>query len=195
MSTFLFVGLGNHGSKYQKTFHNAGFICVEQILSSGAKSFNAIENQWLEKYSGLHNSLAIASDKIIFIKPQTYMNNSGICVTQFKNFFKVENDNIFVFHDDIDLKSAQIKFKKGGGHAGHNGLKSLDAHIGNDYHRIRIGVGRPPEGFDVANFVLSQMKDGEIDAIERISNLISNNLIFLLEKKFSLLQEKINSNF
>ena len=69
----------------------------------------------------------------------------------------------------------QIKFKKGGGHAGHNGLKSLDAHIGNDYHRIRIGVGRPPEGFDVANFVLSQMKDGEIDAIERISNLISNN--------------------
>ena len=109
--------------------------------------------------------------------------------------FKIENENIFVFHDDIDLKPAQIKFKKGGGHAGHNGLKSLDAHIGNDYHRIRIGVGRPSEGFDVANFVLSQMKESEIYAIERISNLISNNLIFLLEKKFSLLQEKINSNF
>ena len=195
MSTFLFVGLGNHGSKYEKTFHNAGFIFVDKILLSSVKSLKYIHNQWIEKYSGLHNSLTIGSDKIIFVKPQTYMNNSGICVTQFKNFFKIDNDNIFIFHDDIDLKPAQIKFKKGGGHAGHNGLKSLDAHIGNDYHRIRIGVGRPSEGFDVANFVLSQMKESEIYAIERISNLISNNLIFLLEKKFSLLQEKINSNF
>ena len=195
MSTFLFVGLGNYGTKYEKTFHNAGFICVEQILINSVKSLNATSNHWVEKYSGLYNSLAIGSDKILFIKPQTYMNNSGTCVTQFKNFFKIDNDNIFIFHDDIDLKPAQIKFKKGGGHAGHNGLKSLDAHIGNDYHRIRIGVGRPSEGFDVANFVLSQMKESEIYAIERISNLISNNLIFLLEKKFSLLQEKINSNF
>ncbi len=191
MSTFLFVGLGNHGSKYEKTFHNAGFICIEQILEALAKS----QIQWLEKYSGLHCTISVGRDKIIFIKPQTYMNNSGICVTQFKNFFKIDNDNIFVFHDDIDLKSTQVKFKKGGGHAGHNGLKSLDAHIGNDYHRIRLGVGRPPEGFDVANFVLSQMKNDEIYAIEKISNLILNNLIFLLEKKFSLLQEKINSNF
>lgn len=191
MSTFIFVGLGNYGLKYEKTFHNAGFICIEQILHCSAKS----QMQWLERYSGHHCTITIGIDKIIFIKPQTYMNNSGICVTQFKNFFKIDNDNIFIFHDDIDLKSGQVKFKKGGGHAGHNGLKSLDAHIGNDYHRIRLGVGRPPEGFDVANFVLSHMKNDEIIAIEKISNLISNNLLFLLEKKFSLLQEKINSNF
>ena len=123
------------------------------------------------------------------------MNNSGICVTQFKNFFKVDNDNIFAFHDDIDLKFGQVKFKTGGGHAGHNGLKSLDAHIGNNYHRVRIGIGRPPEGYDVANFVLSKMKLDEIQSIKAISNLILKNITFLLEKKISILQEKINSNF
>ncbi len=192
MSTFIFVGLGNYGNQYRDTFHNAGFIAIDEILLQSSPSH---QSGYLEKYSGLYSINSINGNKILFIKPQTYMNNSGICVTQFKNFFKVDNDNIFAFHDDIDLKFGQVKFKTGGGHAGHNGLKSLDAHIGNNYHRVRIGIGRPPEGYDVANFVLSKMKLDEIQSIKAISNLILKNITFLLEKKISILQEKINSNF
>lgn len=169
----LFVGLGNYGEMYQKTLHNAGFIILDKIL-------HATNNKpiWQEKFSGLCYSGSFFGIKTLFVKPQTYMNNSGICVSQFKNFYKVENDSIFVFHDDIDLKPMQIKIKNGGGHAGHNGLKSLDAHIGKDYHRIRIGVGRPEHKDDVSNFVLSNFTveglQNITDSIPTVINLVND---------------------
>ncbi len=193
MSTIIFAGLGNFGTKYENTFHNAGFLCLDSIFS-GLSSLS-YQSNWLEKYSGLYAVLPCNGYKILFIKPQTYMNNSGVCVAQFKNFFKIPNENIFIFHDDLDLKFCQIKTKNGGGNGGHNGLKSIDANIGNDYNRIRIGIGRPTGEYDVANFVLSLMKNDQIDAINSISNLIIKNIIFLLEKKFSIFQENMNSNF
>ena len=182
----LFVGLGNYGTEYTDTLHNAGFItvdCISQQMGLG--------ESWKEKFSGLYRTTEIHGYKVIFVKPQTYMNNSGTCVAQFKNFFKIQNNNIFVFHDDIDLQMGQIKIKTGGGNGGHNGLKSLDAYIGNDYHRIRFGVGRPQNKQDVSSFVLSSFKDEDLKQIKTISNLFCKNIIFLLEKQFSKLKNNI----
>lgn len=183
----LLVGLGNYGLQYENTIHNAGFIFIDGIL----RKINS-STTWNEKYSGLYVAENFQGKKIIFIKPQTYMNNSGVCVAQFKNFYKIQNDGIFVFHDEIDLPMGKIKVKTGGGNAGHNGLKSLDAHIGNDYHRIRIGVGRPPnKEQEVGNFVLSKFSENDLEHIKDISNIFFlQNMIFLLEKQFSKLHFK-----
>ncbi len=182
----MIIGLGNFGNRYAYTLHNAGFIAVDCINNKLNPT-----NSWAEKFSGLHSVWNYKSGKILFVKPQTYMNNSGICVSQFKNFYKVENDNIFVFHDDIDLQAGQIRIKTGGGHGGHNGLKSLDAHIGNNYHRIRIGVGRPTHKEDVSNFVLSNFDDNNLKHIYTILNLFCDNINFLLEKQFSRLKNEL----
>lgn len=167
---FLFIGLGNYGTTYQSTLHNAGFIVIDQILHT-----TGIAPEWREKFSGLFCVGEIFGTKTLFIKPQTYMNNSGICVSQFKNFYKIENNHIFVFHDDIDLKPMQIKIKQGGSHAGHNGLKSLDSYIGQNYHRIRIGIGRPASKEDVSNFVLSKFTNQEL---QNLTNEVSSIINF-----------------
>ena len=182
----IIVGLGNVGSKYAYTLHNAGFIAIEYINSKLNPN-----NTLVEKFSAIYAVCNYKLEKILFIKPQTYMNNSGVCISQFKNFYKIENDQIFVFHDDIDLQPGQIKIKTGGGHGGHNGLKSLDAHIGNNYHRIRIGVGIPIHKEDVSNFVLSNFDDNNLKEIYTILNLFSDNINFLLEKQFSHLKNEI----
>lgn len=180
MSVVLFVGLGNHGEKYKNTIHNAGFIAIDVILRE-----LEIQPNWREKYSGLYITGNIDGTKIIFVKPQTYMNNSGICVIQFKNFYKIDNDDIFVFHDDIDLEPGQIKFKTGGGNGGHNGLKSLDSHIGNGYHRVRFGVGKPIIKDDVSDYVLSSLKPENTKEIEEQAKKIVKNIVFFLAKQFS----------
>lgn len=183
---FLIVGLGNYGEKYAHTLHNAGFLAID-CIHNGMN----LNNAWSEKFSGLYSAGSYQSHKIIFIKPQTYMNNSGVCVSQFKKFYKIDNDDIFVFHDDIDLQTGQIKIKTGGGHGGHNGLKSLDAHIGNNYHRIRIGVGRPLHKDDVSNYVLSNFKESNFKEINTISYLFFKNINFLLEKQFSRFKSEV----
>lgn len=182
---FCFVGLGNFGKKYENTVHNAGFITVEGILGSLKISPN-----WKEKFSGLFCFEEINGNKILFIKPQTYMNNSGVCVSQFVNFYKIPINNVYIFHDEIDLPKFKVKIKTGGGNAGHNGLKSLDSHIGKNYHRIRIGVGKPQHKEDVSNYVLSTLKSEEIDELYSISNLFFKNINFLLENNFFALNKK-----
>ena len=187
MANFLFVGLGNYGQKYEKTIHNAGFIAIDVI----ANALNASES-WKEKYSGLYKTAEFDGHKIMFVKPQTYMNNSGICVAQFKNFYKFEINNIFVFHDDIDLRPNQIKFKTGGGNGGHNGLKSLDSHIENNYHRVRIGVGKPSlPMINISNYVLSSLDNDNFKFIEDCAKKIVKNMNFFLEKQFSRVNERL----
>ncbi|MFT4967365.1 MAG: PTH1 family peptidyl-tRNA hydrolase [Candidatus Deianiraeaceae bacterium] len=180
----LIVGLGNTGSRYEYTLHNMGFIIVDHIVK-----YIKPNHTWAKKFSGEYSMYEHNNKKIMFLKPTTYMNNSGICVAQYKNFFKIQSDEIFVFHDDIDLKVGQVKIKTGGGNGGHNGLKSLDAHIGCNYHRIRIGIGRPQHKDDVSNFVLSKFQSENLEQVHTISNLFRENITFLLEKKFSLLKD------
>ena len=187
MASYLFVGLGNHERKYDNTIHNAGFIAIDAIINE-----LKVNDLWKEKYSGLYKTIEIGEDKIMFVKPQTYMNNSGICVAQFKNFYKFEINNIFVFHDDIDLQPKQIKFKTGGGNGGHNGLKSLDQFIGNNYHRIRFGVGKPTGQIDISNYVLSRLDKDSCHFIEEMSCKIIKNINFFLEKQFSRVKENLH---
>lgn len=145
----IWVGLGNPSKKHEKQRHNVGFMAVDEIASE--YSFGS----WREK---MHAHIAegeISGQKIMLVKPQNFMNRSGISVSQISKFYKISETSIYVFYDDIDLKSGQIKVKIGGGHGGHNGLRDIDQHIGKEYWRIRIGIGRPHEKALVHNWVLN----------------------------------------
>jgi len=153
----LIVGLGNIGDKYQLNRHNVGFLAVDYLVNE----FNA------SKISFSKGDLFKAKD-FLFLKPSTFMNNSGESVSLVKNFYKIDNEDIIVIHDDIDLKLGALKFKRGGSSGGHNGLKSIDKDIGNDYYRVRIGVGRPEKKEEVVNYVLSDFSKDEFECIKTI---------------------------
>ena len=145
----IWVGLGNPSKKHEKQRHNVGFMAVDEIASE--YSFGS----WREKMNAHIAEGKISGQKIMLVKPQTFMNRSGISVSQISKFYKISENSIYVFYDDIDLKSGQIKVKIGGGHGGHNGLRDIDQHIGKEYWRIRIGIGRPHEKALVHNWVLN----------------------------------------
>jgi PTH1 family peptidyl-tRNA hydrolase len=154
----LIVGLGNIGKEYQLNRHNVGFLAVDYLIDT----FN------VSKISSKFKGELFKSDKFLFLKPSTFMNLSGESVVLVKNYYKIENDDIIIIHDDIDLNLGALKFKKGGGHGGHNGVKSIDKHIGIDYYRIRIGVGRPEKKEDVVKYVLSNFKKEEFECINTL---------------------------
>lgn len=152
----LIVGLGNYGRQYQHTRHNIGWDTFLEL------SF-ANELRWQEKFKGHYAVYTHKSDKIYFLKPQTYMNLSGESVIALVQFYKLELENIFIVHDELDLPYGTIAFKKGGGLAGHNGLKSIAQHLGTtEFKRIRIGIGRPIHG-SVSDWVLSSYAGEEKD--------------------------------
>lgn len=144
----LFVGLGNPGAKFARNRHNVGFMALDQIAADHAFS------PWRSKFDGLICEGRLDTDKITLFKAQTYMNNSGHPVGQVLRFFKLDSTDITVFHDEIDLAPGKCRLKNGGGHAGHNGLRSLHNHIGPHYSRVRIGVGHPGHRDKVAGYVL-----------------------------------------
>ncbi len=158
----LIVGLGNIGKEYEKTRHNIGFIAIDEILN---------DLNYSEINKPQFKGTLYKSGNYLFLKPSTYMNLSGESVGAVKNFYKIDNDDIIVIHDDLDLKLGALRFKKGGGHGGHNGLKSIDSHIGNSYHRIRIGIDRPEEKDKVIDFVLGKFNDEEL---EKLSKTLEN---------------------
>jgi PTH1 family peptidyl-tRNA hydrolase len=154
----LVVGLGNPGKKYELNRHNVGFLAVDYLINK----FNA------SKISSKFKGELFKSNEYLFLKPTTYMNLSGESVKEVKNFYKIDNDDIIVIHDDIDLKLGALRFKKGGSSGGHNGLKSIDKNIGNDYWRVRIGVGRPERKEEVINYVLSDFSKDEFECIKKL---------------------------
>ncbi len=158
----LLVGLGNPGQKYLKNRHNIGFTAIEKIASYYKFS------KFQKKFRGKISEGKISGQKIIMLKPETFMNESGIAVQAIKSFFKINCKKIVVLHDDIDLALYQIKIKCGGGHAGHNGIKSIDKLIGKEYWRIRLGVGRPEEKEQVNKYVLSNFQDSEEEKYDAI---------------------------
>lgn len=144
----LIIGLGNPGSKYHNTRHNIGWDVFEEL------SFSS-ELKWNEKFKGHYSVYQNRDEKIFFLKPQTFMNLSGESVQPLMTFFKIPLENILVIHDELDLPFGTLAFKKGGGLAGHNGLKSIAQVLGSqDFRRVRLGIGRPVHG-DVSNWVLS----------------------------------------
>ena len=155
----LIVGLGNIGEKYQLTRHNIGFLVIDEITKN--LSTSNINNPNFQ-------SSLLKSGYNLFSKPTTYMNNSGLAVHAIKEYYKIDLENIIVIHDDLDLPFGTVKFKIGGGHGGHNGLRSLDAHITKEYIRVRIGIGKPADKTDVANYVLSNFSKEELNKLTDI---------------------------
>lgn len=172
---FLIVGLGNPGDIYEKTRHNAGFMAVDFI--SNRHNFS-----WSHK-SKLNADIAtgiIGDHKIVLCKPTTFMNLSGNAVLPVMSYYKILRKNLIVIHDDIDLDLGELKCKTGGSAAGHNGLKSIDGVIGQDYCRVRVGVGRPDRArVDTADYVLGRFSNGELISMQHKYEVISQNIELL----------------
>lgn len=156
----LFVGLGNPGSEYARNRHNVGFMAVDLIAE--AHRFGP----WKRKFQGYAADGEIGGEKVLLLKPETYMNESGRSVGEAARFLKIAEADIVVFYDEIDLAPGKLKVKTGGGNAGHNGLRSISAHLGNEYVRVRIGVGHPGVKELVARWVLSDFTKADQDWLE-----------------------------
>lgn len=157
---FLVVGLGNPGAQYTNTRHNVGFMAVDTLVGDDAI--------WRNEKNALTARVEIDGRRVIFVKPQTFMNNSGIAVQALMTFYKIPLENIIVIHDDMDIPVGDCREKIGGGSAGHNGIKSIDAHVGREYRRIRIGISHPRD-FDLpmepADWVLGKFGAVQMDLV------------------------------
>ena len=156
----LLVGLGNPGGKYEQNRHNAGFMAVDAIASY----YNA--PSWRKRFQGGATEVEIGGQKCLLLKPTTYMNESGRAVAEAVRFYKVAPGDVIVFHDELDLEPGKIRVKTGGGHAGHNGLRSISAHIGNEFRRVRIGVGHPGNREVVVHYVLHDFARADREWLE-----------------------------
>ena len=164
--TALVVGLGNIGSKYDKTRHNVGFACADAFVK--AEEFDA----WIEKkdLKCLYSSKMLGSTRVIVIKPTTLMNLSGEAVQEAMHYFKVELNRVIVIHDELDIPFGQLRMRTGGSDAGHNGIKSVTQHAGEGYARIRVGIGpKTPEGIDSAKFVLQRFSESELKEMKALT--------------------------
>ncbi|MEL6643841.1 MAG: aminoacyl-tRNA hydrolase [Pseudomonadota bacterium] len=169
----LFVGLGNPGAKYAQNRHNVGFMALDQI--AGDHGFGP----WRSKFQGQMSEGRLGSEKVVLLKPETFMNLSGQSVGEAMRFFKLEPGDITVFHDEIDLAPGKLRVKSGGGHAGHNGLRSLHAHIGPEYQRIRIGVGHPGHKDAVPGYVLRDFAKADQDWLDDLLRGIGDGAVSL----------------
>ncbi len=171
----LIVGLGNPGPDYARNRHNVGFMAADAIVRRHRFS------PWRAKFAGAFAEGELAGDRVLVLKPMTYMNESGSSVAQAARFFKVPIEDIIVLHDEIDLAPGRVRVKKGGGHAGHNGLRSIDDHLGSDFNRVRIGVGHPGDPDRVADYVLSDFSKAEYqDWVEKLIEVLAERIPLLL---------------
>ncbi|MCH1541994.1 MAG: aminoacyl-tRNA hydrolase [Alphaproteobacteria bacterium] len=153
----LFVGLGNPESKYAKNRHNIGFMAIDALAAAyGFGDFR-------EKYHGLLAEGQIGTQKVLLLKPQTFMNKSGVSVSEAVNFFKLDGSQIIVFYDELDLPPGKLRMRRGGGFAGHNGLRSINAHMGADFRRARLGIGHPGDKAKVNSHVLGDFAKADAD--------------------------------
>ncbi len=178
---WLLVGLGNPTTRYENTRHNIGFRVIDKLISN----FEARDISKNSFYGNLYKS-----NQLLFLKPTTYMNLSGKSVIAVKNFFKIDIENIIIIHDDIDLPFSALRIKRGGGHGGHNGLKSIDKAIGKDYIRVRMGVGKPEYRNQVIDFVLSNFSDDEEKIMDKWIGYTVNTVNELQKKSLEEVKSK-----
>ena len=183
----LFVGLGNPTPDSENNRHNVGF----KIIDSINKKFGLSKQK--PKFKGLLTTGNIGNEKVYAIKPLTFMNNSGICIREVIEYFKINLEDIIVFHDDLDVEFGKIKTKFSGSSAGHNGIASIDKFVGKDYSRVRVGIGKPKKNIEVADYVLQNFDEDEIDRIEKISGNITDSISILIEKKLDLFSSTVNN--
>jgi peptidyl-tRNA hydrolase, PTH1 family len=179
---YLIAGLGNPGDQYKNTRHNIGFLVIQKITRNLVTT-NINNPNFQAKVQKYFSNL--------YVQPQTFMNASGVAIVSIVKYYNIINENIIVIYDDLDLPFGTIKFKIDGGHGGHNGLRSIDSHIGRDYIRIRIGIGKPNVKEDVSNYVLSDFSKEEFLQL----NQIINHVIQAIEALKILSLEEVKSKF
>ena len=183
----LLVGLGNPNPNNTNNRHNVGFYVIDEIN----QKFKLSKQK--PKFKGLLTTGKIGDKKVYAIKPLTFMNNSGICIRELIEYFKIEADNVIVFHDDLDIDFGKIKTKFGGSSAGHNGIESIDKFIGKDYSRVRIGIGKPKDKISTSDYVLNDFSEEEMENLEIITNNILDSLSILIDKKLDLFSSTVNN--
>ena len=183
----LFVGLGNPTPDSYNNRHNIGFKIIDALNDK----YNLSKQK--PKFKGLLTTGNIGDKKVYAIKPLTFMNSSGICIRELIEYFKIDAQDVIVFHDDLDIDLGKIKTKFGGSNAGHNGIASIDKFIGKDYSRVRIGIGRPDPKISVSEFVLMDFNDEEIETMDLIIQNIVNSIAILLDKKLDLFSSTVNN--
>ena len=183
----LFVGLGNPTPDSQNNRHNIGFKVIDAINQKFGLS------KQKPKFKGLLTTGNIGDKKDYAIKPLTFMNNSGICIRELIEYFKMDAADVIVFHDDLDIDVGKIKAKFGGSSAGHNGIESIDKFIGKDYSRVRIGIGKPESKISISDYVLNDFNDEEKEKLENITENIITSLNILLDKKLELFSSTVNN--
>ena len=164
----LIVGLGNPGDKYARNRHNVGFLAVDRIAER--HRFPA----WRRRFQALTTEATIGGERVVLLKPDTYMNESGRSVGEAARFLKIPEADIVVLHDELDLAPGKLKIKTGGGNAGHNGLRSISAHVGNEYVRVRIGIGHPGSKDAVVHFVLHDFAKADMEWLEPMLDAIAD---------------------
>jgi peptidyl-tRNA hydrolase, PTH1 family len=182
----LFVGLGNPGSKHAGNRHNIGFMAVQAIARRHDIS------PWRRRFQGVAVEGSIAGERVLLLLPGTYMNESGRAVSEAAHFYKLHTASIVVFHDEVDLPATKVRVKVGGGVAGHNGLRSITAHVGNDYKRVRIGIDKPDVKELVPMHVLGDFAKSEWAWVEALCDVIAENAALIVENKDSTFQNKVH---
>ena len=182
----LVVGLGNPGTEHVGNRHNIGFMVVQEIARRHGF------NPWRRRFQGVATEGAIGAERVLLLLPGTYMNESGRAVAEAVNFYKLALDQVVVFHDEIDLAPGKVRIKIGGGVAGHNGLRSITSHIGNDYRRVRIGVGHPGVKELVHAHVLSDFAKSERPWVVALCDIIADNAGLLAKGEDATFQNKIH---
>jgi PTH1 family peptidyl-tRNA hydrolase len=181
----LLVGLGNPGPKYEKNRHNIGFMAVDEIVRR--HSFQP----YRARFQALVAEGTLDGEKVLAIKPTTFMNESGRSVGEAMRYFKLSPEDVLVLHDELDLATAKIRIKKGGGHAGHNGLRSIDAHIGKEYHRMRLGIGHPGDKARVHGYVLGDFAKTESVLIGKVIDEVAECASYLGKRKFDAFMSQV----
>jgi PTH1 family peptidyl-tRNA hydrolase len=182
----LFVGLGNPGARHVGNRHNIGFMSVEAIAKRHGFA------PWRRRFQGVAAEGLIASERVQLLLPGTFMNESGRAVAEAMHFYKLALSDIVVFHDELDLPPAKVRVKTGGGVAGHNGLRSISSHIGNDYRRVRIGIGHPGVKELVHPYVLSDFPKSERAWVETLIDVIADNAELLVRGEDASFQNKVH---
>ena len=182
----LLVGLGNPGARYVGSRHNVGFMAVQAI----AKRHGI--GPWRRRFQGVACEGTLGGARVLLLLPGTFMNESGRAVAEAAHFYKLPLVDITVFHDEIELPPGKVRIKVGGGIAGHNGLRSISEHIGNDYRRVRIGVGHPGHKDLVEHYVLSDFAKSEQRWVEALTEILADNVDFLVRGEDARFQNKVH---
>ncbi len=181
----LLVGLGNPGPKYERNRHNLGFMAVDEVVRR--HSFGP----YRARFQALAAEGALGGEKVLAIKPTTFVNESGRAIGEALRFYKLSSDSVVVMHDELDLRNTKVRAKLDGGHAGHNGLRSIDAHIGKEYWRIRLGIGHPGDKAEVHSHVLSDFSKVELAEVARLIDAAAEAAPLLGSRDFNGFMTKV----